>query len=1637
MAFESHKLIEHITTIADQGNSYSVYPLLGDLMRNPAPEAQALLARVTRLLGGSLRAHAIQRQIFRAHPKHPVAQLQYLLYLTDRKGIYQAWQWARTADVSESGDPGCRAEWHAHLGGLAATLRDWKQVAFRFDQAMALTPDAPWIWVCYAYSLIAEDRYDDAISAARRALELHGRYRSAFQVLAQLYSLTGRDDDAIALLSEGSGQMQSGEIEAQLYMLLLEQRRFDEALQALAHCQTYYPLADKSCRTGLNQQFARCLLAQQRYDEALDRCRALGDPFHSAIAGRIEAFSLSEAPRRVVLNVGFVRQHHMTCAPATLSALSRYWGQEASHLEIAEEICYDGTPSYSERAWAERNGFLVREFTADWSVSKRLIDAGLPFTLTTQSTNAGHLQALVGYDALRGTVLLRDPLQHIYTEFEAKTLFADQRASGPRGMLMLPVDEATRLDGIELPEAVHWDTYYRVMRALSTHDRSAAGEIAQAQQAQAPDHWLTVWSRRALAYYDGDHTAKVSFADELIERFGETPALLLQREQALSVIGTRRQSVEAIEAAVRLHPQNPQLLTRLAQLQKDDARQTQNVARNLHMALRVQPSESLAWRVKADALWLTDKPLALEHYRIAACLNEFAEDFSMAYSQGCYFVGRAAEGLDFLNERMQRLGDRSSSPVRSYFDALEMMSRTTEAFVVLEAALQRRPDDDALRLFCVEKYLQRNDLDKARKNWVELRGTARHADRLRVEVRLAQQEGRLDDAWATIQFACEREPLDAALRQMAAQIVAQRDGQYAAIIYLRTCCEQYRTCIGLHELLLQWMAAEPAQDKEVVLRHLLDLNPQNAFMWRELAVSLSAQQRLDDAWAALRKAQDLAPENENGCAVMASLYFAAHEIEAGQMMCREALKHSIDQIYACNQLVATCNSQASRREALEFIRDQLRQQVTQGNTMLAFQTLAKNTLSEMELEGELRALHEHRPELWQAWIALVLHLTGESRFIEARTLLLDAIDRFPMIPRLHYELARIATHERRFEDARDAIRHALQLSPAWDWALRLYVDVALAEPGQEEGALALLDSPLSRSDENPECYVLRARILWKLERRDQALDPLMQALRRWPAHQTAWDMLVQFAGKMGRNDLLSSCAAQLSELHPGNAMAWIHVADLSDDLGGALAAAERASKLEPLNQRAYIARLSALMRHRDFDVARKLVEATPWGNHTPIAIQRFGPHLSWQQGKRETAIAQMRALLEAEPNNFDLWKDLADWLGAQDDKQGYADAASELVRINPSSALAHGYAGHAQHKLARIELAMSSLRKAWDIDPNYTYAAFALVDLELEHARGNAETSLRLLRACFPGAASALRIVRHAVTSDNPSGLVEAFHDLVRVQAPDDNLFHAAASLLEKSRWKNLLREAVHDACLKDEASESTLSWWIDDEIDLADEAVFDKLQPYVDADRHNRLKIALIRCAARQKKGYCVDELVERYGAALRADPRAWGEVSYGYVTCNRNRKAVEWLNDWQRDDAPFWALDNLAVALRTLGMKTTAGDVSQASHRKQPDGPNALIWLAADAALADEREKLRQLLERARDKEINEYYNAMRKLLEAYLATIDSGRSKPLNDFFALKRYASKKHKPLRMLMRDLRRKWIAEATGWRRAVRWVALI
>ena len=145
----------------------------------------------------------------------------------------------------------------------------------------------------------------------------------------------------------------------------------------------------------------------RQYDSAVHLLKDSKSPFELRVKENIT--NSDRQNKDVLLDVAVVRQHHMTWAPATLPSIAQYWGKVADHLGIVEDICYDGTPYQAEREWAEKQGWIVKEFDLQPKIACHLIDRGVPFTLSTVSPGSAHLQAIIGYDPIQGVYLVRDP----------------------------------------------------------------------------------------------------------------------------------------------------------------------------------------------------------------------------------------------------------------------------------------------------------------------------------------------------------------------------------------------------------------------------------------------------------------------------------------------------------------------------------------------------------------------------------------------------------------------------------------------------------------------------------------------------------------------------------------------------------------------------------------------------------------------------------------------------------------------------------------------------------------------------------------------------------------------------------------------------------------------------------------------------------------------------------------------------------------------------------------------------------------------------------------------------------------------------------------------------------------------------
>jgi tetratricopeptide (TPR) repeat protein len=309
--------------------------------------ARVMAGRLAMNLGAPTLGRALHRLAHREEPGDPTALYYCALAIFERRGPLPTWELLCAHGELPDAPAKTRADWFALHASVLSFFRDFETAERWLARADELAPDRPWLLVERASLMEREDRYADALAAAQRALEVHPWYRPAVQAQAHLLQLLDRDHEALEFLRAATAQIESGPVTTQLAALEQELRLYEDSRRSWDRVVELSPLAEKDFVKWLAARRSDAAYYCGDYAAAADLAEQSEGPFHKDVAKRLR--ENWGAGKRVILPVPFVRQHHMTCAPATLSAIARAWSKPAEHLEIVEAICYDATPAHSER----------------------------------------------------------------------------------------------------------------------------------------------------------------------------------------------------------------------------------------------------------------------------------------------------------------------------------------------------------------------------------------------------------------------------------------------------------------------------------------------------------------------------------------------------------------------------------------------------------------------------------------------------------------------------------------------------------------------------------------------------------------------------------------------------------------------------------------------------------------------------------------------------------------------------------------------------------------------------------------------------------------------------------------------------------------------------------------------------------------------------------------------------------------------------------------------------------------------------------------------------------------------------------------------------------------------------------------
>lgn len=1526
---------------------------IGPLRHWRGAAARVLAGRLAMNVGAPKLGRTLHWLAWRESPNDPDALYYYGRHVLDRRGPLPAWEFMqRVGDLAAARDEQ-RADWFALRASVALLFRDFDVAELWLDRAQNLCPQRPWLWVERSSLLEGEDRYDECLAAARRALELRPFYRPAVQQAAHALQILDRDEEALALLADAAAQSESGPIVAQLANLQCELQRYDEAARSLDRVEELSPLMERHGREWLAARRSDVACFRGDFDVAVEQARRAKSPFHDKVAQHLSKPE-NRAAKRVLLNVDFVRQHHMTCAPATLSAISRFWSVGADHLAVVEEICYDGTPNHSERTWAETHDYVAREFTVTWDAAVALLDRGVPFTLVTVEPGNAHLQAVVGYDARRGTLLIRDPYFYYFVEMTADAMLERYRSSGPRGMALVPKDRAHLLDGIALKDAELWDSLNEVQRALARHDRAAALRICDEMTARAPDHRLSINARRSLASYDSDSVGALLCVEQLLAQFPDDANLQLSKCSLLRSLSRRIDYLDYLKQLCE-KPGSTSLLWQMwaAEL-KLDAREHGRAQRLLRRGMRQRPRDGANLHILAGIFWdRGELARAAELYRFAACADDKNENFTRSFFIASRHLRQTDEALRTLRNRFHRFGTRSGYPGRTLFLALEDLDRTTEAFEVLDRAVAMRPDDAELLLFTAAAQGRWGRYDRAKQLLDQAKPRSANVSWLRAAAELANLQGQLIAALDLWRQVCRLEPLAMDGHSALARLIAETESPAAAVRHLRDACEQFPFHYPLRQLLVQWLRDEGAAIAEPQVRELVSLHPDDCWARRELALNLAEQNRHDEAAAEADAAVKLDPTDAHNLATRGRIHLIAGQMDEGRKLLRAAITHCVDFDYIINALIDACDTTEQKSDALAFVAGELRRQTIFGDGLLAYRARARSVVPPEELTLSLKRTLDERPDLWHAHSAMIQQLCATNQLDDAMKLVDAAVEKFPLLPKLWLDRAQVCHARGDREQEVASLEQCMQISPGWGYAARELAST-YEHIGHKDKAMALLEQARARAPLDGFNYGCLADLKWRCDRKDEALDILLRAVTLQPEYDWAWARLREWSAERNKPEILERAARELSEKKPGEARSWIVLAsNLAGEkhLDERLAALDRAAKLSPRSVDVHDLRARVLSEAKRFDEAIAACSPDIFKSDVPVDLRARSAAILWNGGKRKEAIAAMQRVASEAPQHFGAATALTEWLREEGDANQYLAAAERTAMLAPHDPTAAGFLGEACLRAGHRMRAKGIFARAIKLAPDYLFGGFQLFGAQCDDSELDAAAkTLEVLRPHAQAIDVLPLEVRLAVGMKDEATATAKFLDLCAQQMGLDAPLRRAVESFKTAGWEPQLDAAFERAMDVANVSPHVAPLWVER---LKATNRIDRAVTEVEAllKRGDEIGItalsALISEAADAKQLRLVHSLVRRHRKTLAGNDHAWGVVGYAFQTLGEPRRVVRWMSDWRaRKNAAAWALLNLNLSLRRLGRDVEARQVTQHALSLNADRSllKHLLWRSAD---------------------------------------------------------------------------------------------
>ena len=1523
----------------------------GPYQQWPGLDARLWASRILRQLGSTRASRAIDYVTWRRHPDSDAAAYHYASCLASRRGPLQAWDWMCAHEPEFQGsNTDYAAGWLGLKAYLLTCFRDFEAADIAIKQALDISK-VTWVWCQAASILSSKDQHLEAL-ALLKPLYPGRPNRVVVLSLVDTYLALGEADTALELLRNEYLKIDSVQLCMRLLDLLINRKLWAEAEQVLERTRSLIVFWPKNLKRSIDAWQADVDCGLGNYQAAAELLKDQDHFFAKTL--RENLLARNENSTIKLLEVPMIYQKHMTCAPASLAALSQYFGVEADHEKIAEEICYGGTRDIAEYEWGLTQGFCAFEFDLQWPVAKQLLDQALPFALATQDGNDGHMQVICGYDENRGTYLIMDPSYHTLREMLTKQAETYYQHCGPRCLLLLPPGKKSLLDGIELPVTELHKLDHAFHKALEVHQVSEAELQCEQMRALDRSHRLTLHAQRSLAIYRNNEVDVLAKTEALLALDKNVPYLQHSRVSSLLALARREEALMYMRELTKDAETHISTIMRLADELRHDHRCHQETEKLLKRVLNARPNDAYALYVYAGFVWgKRDFETGTRLYRWALCVDDKDEHYASCFFKASRFIREEQDALVFLQQRYKHYGHKASGPAQSLYLAYSLLEREDEGLKVLHDAHRQRPEDIELVSYFADKQIYHGRVDACEQLLNDYRSKLDPYAFYRLHAKLAEKHGRPQEAINYWRQAHQLRPYDRGCGDALLRLWDELGEEQEKQDYLAQAFDRYGETRSLLWLAADWL--EDIDERCKYFLRLIEKYPNELDAHLGLVEVYLNKQEFVEARHIAQQALSINPNSAPATAMFANCLLRQQKSTEADEYARKALAIDVDNERAISVLMQAAVEPAEKREALAFLRQQISNQVCFGDAILEYQEYAADWLSSDDLAGFANESMQERPDLWQAWVVNIQNLLARNLLEEARSTAQTACENFALLPRMWWELADVAFLQKDSDAAVAALKQAINLNPGYSGAVRRLADIYEAL-GDYQAQAALLSKALVHAPKSAGLYGYLANAQFVLGDQASAIGNICKAIDLDLSYDWAWQKLGEWSSD---ENAAKKYAAEITQSKPHLAAAWQRLAILEENSEGKEACFKKAFEINPRQTDLHTDYVSYLVSQQSFTAARAWCDHQIWQQKPPISIRNLAAWVEAKAGARAKALDMMRQILLEHPNYANGWRLAAQWYERLGQNEAALEATHRRLMLIPHDPDVLCWAAEKYLELGDTETkskALPLLQKAFSLRPSDHYIGLTYLDSLLEDDQlDQANEALESFKRHHTTAYIQVREIQLAVKRGEKERALSVWWTFL--ETDDDNrwLFKSAYFALNKPGYQ----ESAFSGLAKLLDAESGNPQWgylyATHRIQTGKIKRLEEEMPYVLSKGQRGVEACdtYLRQLVRDDK-LSPKSLVKKLYEQLQADPDLWGMVAYMYFNKSTDYwpEVVDWVKPrWQRDDAGAWVLFHFNVALREGGDWSLARKVIQRALTLPEDNylQNIQFWYLVDETLSD----------------------------------------------------------------------------------------